>query len=190
MESLAWQSECMPVIEVRRHSTRKHGGGSQLAQEGVELARRVGSTMGAFNLVVTSVVPRARETAIAMGFAVDHELVTLASDPDLYAEAAVVDWAKSTSPFEALASIVAGEGAYANYAHSMAAIWRDLLTPLQADARVLVVGHSGELEAALVACFPKAAHREWGAFFGPCEGARLTFDGEPAFFNSIKIIRV
>lgn len=180
----------MPVLEVRRHSIRKHGGGSQLSQEGVALARELGAAMGAFTLVTTSVVPRSRETAVAMGFAVDHELVTLASDPDIYAEASVVDWAKSDSPFEALASVIASGGAYANYAHSMAAIWRDLLTPLQVDDRVLVIGHSGELEAALIACFPTAEHRAWGRFFGACEGARLRFEGEPAHFTSIELIRL
>jgi broad specificity phosphatase PhoE len=146
--------------------------------------------MGPFVRVVTSVVPRARETALAMGFAVDHELVTLASDPDTYSEAAAIDWAAHESPFDALASIVATEGAYATYAHSMAAIWRDLLTPLGPDDRVLVIGHSGELEATLIACFPGAAHGEWGSFFGPCEGAALTFEGEPAHFRAVDLIRL
>jgi broad specificity phosphatase PhoE len=90
---------------------RKHGGGSQLSQEGVALAREVGASMGPFVCVVTSVVPRARETAVAMGFAVDHELVTLASEPDIYAEAAAVERTAHASPFEALASIIAAEAA-------------------------------------------------------------------------------
>jgi broad specificity phosphatase PhoE len=180
----------VPVLEVRRHSIRKHGGGSQLSQEGVAFAREVGASMGPFVRVVASVVPRARETAVAMGFAVDHELVTLASDPDIYSEAAAVEWAAHENPFGALALVVASGGAYASYAHSMAAVWRDLLTPLEADDRVLVIGHSGELEATLVACFPGAAHDEWGSFFGPCEGAALTFDGEPAHFRTIDFVRL
>jgi hypothetical protein len=125
-----------------------------------------------------------------MGFAVDHELVTLSADPDLYAEAAVVDWAGVDSPFGALASVLAAGGTYARYAQSMAAIWRDLLTPLGEDDRVLVIGHSGELEAALVACFPQADHCAWGRFFGPCEGARLRFEGEPRYFRSVEMIRL
>ena len=60
----------MKTIELRRHSFRKQGGGSQLSQQGVTYARHLGATMGPFAYVVTSVVPRARETAIAMGFAV------------------------------------------------------------------------------------------------------------------------
>lgn len=82
----------MKTLEIRRHSVRKSGGGSQLSQEGVDYARRLGASMGPFAQVVTSVVPRARETAIAMGFAVDYEIVTLASDEELYAELETTRW--------------------------------------------------------------------------------------------------
>jgi hypothetical protein len=62
-------------LEVRRHSmTRKGatlGRGSQLSQEGVALARVVGECLGQFAYVVASASPRAIETAIAMGLAVD-----------------------------------------------------------------------------------------------------------------------
>lgn len=76
----------MKTLELRRHSFRKQGGGSQLSQQGVTYARRLGATLGPFAYVVTSVVPRARETAIAMGFAVDQEIVTAAADEGVYAE--------------------------------------------------------------------------------------------------------
>lgn len=67
----------MATLEARRHSPRKNTGGSQLSQAGVDLARKLGESMGPFTVVATSVVPRARETALAMGFAVAQELVTL-----------------------------------------------------------------------------------------------------------------
>lgn len=37
----------MKVLEPRRHSHCKHGGGSQLSQEGVDLARRIAPCEGA-----------------------------------------------------------------------------------------------------------------------------------------------
>lgn len=180
----------MAQLEVRRHSIRKPGGGSQLSQEGVDLARNLGGRLGPFRRVVTSVVPRARETAIAMGFAVDHEVVTLASDPDLYRQVSEVDWGRIGRPFEELARLIAEDGAYRVYAHATAAVWRDLMTPLGPDDAVLVIGHSGELEAGLVACLPHSDHATWGPFFGACEGARLTFSGEPAHFNDIELLRL
>lgn len=178
------------ALEIRRHSHRKTSGGSQLSQEGVDLARRVGGGIGPFAIVATSVVPRARETAVAMGFAVDHEVVTLSADAELYKEAESSQWWRDPQPFARLAAAIAEGAAYASYANSMAALWRDLVTPLVDGEHALFVGHSGELEAALVACFPAAPHAEWGPAFGPCEGARLSFEGDPAFFSAVELLRL
>ena len=59
----------MKYLELRRHSKRVIPG-DHLSQAGVNLARRVGEAMGPFGLVITSTLPRAFQTAIAMGFAV------------------------------------------------------------------------------------------------------------------------
>src|SRR5262245_40559339 len=62
-------------LEVRRHSYTKKGAargrGSHLSAEGVAFARAIGATLGPFSYVVTNELPRAVETAVAMGFAVD-----------------------------------------------------------------------------------------------------------------------
>ncbi|TDE08197.1 histidine phosphatase family protein [Jiangella asiatica] len=166
---------------------RKNTGGSQLSQAGVDLARRLGESMGPFAMVATSVVPRARETALAMGFAVDHELVTLASDPEVYAESEASKWWLADHPFVALASAIKTGGAYYRYAHSLAALWRDLITPLSHDDTALMIGHSGELETALVACLPDADHSRWGGTFASCEGARLTFTNH---FRAVEFLRL
>jgi len=179
----------MPTLEVRRHSIRKAGGGSELSQEGVCLAREVGKDIGPFSHVVTSIVPRARETAIAMGFAFHKELVTLASQ-EVYAELQKIDWVKESNPFLLASNLIESDGAYARYAHSMAALWRDVLTPLAEHDQALFIGHSGEIEAALVACFPNSTHSHWGTGFGPLEGARISFSGEPAHFSGVEIIRL
>ena len=178
----------MPTLEVRRHSSRKHGGGSQLSQAGVTLARALGADLGPFVRVVTSVVPRARETAIALGFAVDHELVTLVGDP-VYEELAAVPAADPAHPFVAIARQIRAGGAYMRYAHSISALWRDLLTPLSDRDAVLFIGHSGEIESALVASFLEADHAAWGPAFAPLEGARLHFTGEPAHFSRVELLR-
>ncbi|RIK40903.1 MAG: hypothetical protein DCC55_13565 [Chloroflexi bacterium] len=179
----------MKILELRRHSLRKQGAGSQLSQQGVDFARRLGASMGPFAYVATSVVPRARETAIAMGFAVDQELVTLASDEEMYTELEANRWWEAGQPFVALAKVIAVKGPTWCYAHALIALWRDLLTPLPDGAAALVIAHSGEIEIPLVACFPDADHSAWGAPFGHCEGARLVFDREPAHFTKVEILR-
>jgi hypothetical protein len=86
-----------------------------------------------------------------------------------------------------LAEAIEAGGAYHLYAHSIAALWRDLMTPLAPEQSALVVGHSGELEAALVACVPGADYAGWGGMFGPCEGARLTFTNR---FTEVEFLRL
>ncbi len=125
-----------------------------------------------------------------MGFAVDHEVVTLSSDPGLYDAAARLHWWNDALPFLGLATALEAQGPYRDYAHSMAALWRDLMTPFGGDEQVLFIGHSGEMEAALVACFPNADYASWGAQFGPCEGARLQFGGEPSCWRSVEFLRI
>src|SRR5512139_4126284 len=78
----------MPLIEHRRHSWREPPG-EHLTQAGVALARRVGGAMASFDLVVTSHLPRAFETAIAMGYAVDRQEELLGDDGGIADEA---DW--------------------------------------------------------------------------------------------------
>jgi broad specificity phosphatase PhoE len=179
----------MKTLEIRRHSLRKDGGGSQLSQAGVDLARRLGAGMGPFARVATSVVPRARETAIAMGFAVDHEMVSMATDEATYAEFEASQWASNARPFAALAALVAARGATWLYAQAQLALWRDLMMAIPDGAAALVICHSGDIETALVACFPDADHAAWGGLFNPCEGARLVFDGDPPRFVDVTILR-
>jgi broad specificity phosphatase PhoE len=179
----------MKTLEIRRHSLRKQGAGSQLSQQGVDYARRIGATTGPFAYVVTSVSPRARETAIAMGFAVDQEIVTLASDEGLYAELETSRWWESSQPFAALAGVMAAKGATWLHASATVTLWRDIMNTLEEGAAALVIAHSGDLEIALVACFPNADHAAWGEPFGPCEGARLLYDGDPARFSKVEILR-
>jgi broad specificity phosphatase PhoE len=177
------------TLEIRRHSIRKSGGGSQLSQAGVDYARRLGASLGPFARVVTSVVPRARETAIAMGFAVDYELVTLTTDEDLYAEMERSRWWEAAHPFAALGRLIAENGSTRRYGQAMAALWRDVLTAIPDGSAALMIGHSGDLEIALVACFPNADHAVWGGPFGFCEGARLTFAGNPERFATVELLR-
>jgi broad specificity phosphatase PhoE len=179
----------MKTLEIRRHSLRKDGGGSQLSQEGVAYARKLGATMGPFARVVTSVVPRARETAIAMGFAVDHEIVSMATDEAIFAELETSRWPDAAQPFTALAELVAARGATWLYAQSLLAHWRDVLMPLADGAAALMICHSGDIETALVACFPDADHAAWGGPFAPCEGARLVFAGDPPRFTGVTLLR-
>jgi broad specificity phosphatase PhoE len=168
---------------VRRHSYTKkeadgRGRGSTLSRAGVELARRLGGSMGSFDYVLASEVPRTAETAIAMGFAVD-DLVDMggglwdAATQEAGNRHAHWDWGHEA--FRGYAELVAADGATAALGRLQVRLWRDVLRRLPADGSALVIAHGGLIEPGLVALCPDADHRAWGAAIGHCEGARLRF---------------
>lgn len=172
----------MKTIEIRRHSIRSKPG-AHLSREGVTLARRVGESSGPFDRVVTSTLPRAFETAIAMGFAVDEQ-VELMSTYGPYVEAEV-PWPQS---FAAYAKAVKRGNAAAKYAKSLADYYARVMSSLDEDGAALVINHGGVVELGVVAAFPNADYESWGDEADYCEGARLFWqDGK---FVKAEVLRV
>ena len=157
----------MRVIEHRRHTMRVKPG-DHLSQAGVDLARRVGGTLGRYDLVVTSPVARAYETAIAMGFAVDELWPALAPLPDeVYDEA---DWEKGCAEYARAARL---GGATADYLTGLAEVFQALARRLPEGSRALVISHGGVVEAATVAYLPDKDYSGWDTSCDYCEGVRL-----------------
>lgn len=159
----------MRFLEVRRHTMRSRPG-KHLSQPGVDLARRVGAEIGPFELVVASDLPRALETAIAMGFAVDERFDWLAE-----LEADSVDW---TRGFPAWSAALREAGTAARAITRQAKRWRRLLETVADGAAVLAISHGGVIEGGAVAGLPDADHAVWGRALDYCEGVRLSFDGD------------
>lgn len=162
----------MPDIEHRRHSWREPPG-HHLTQRGVDLARRVGETMGRFDLVVTSDMPRAFETAIAMGYAVDRQEAQLSTffggefEPE-------VDWTLGCAEF---ARGFALGGATARECRAQAGLLRSIAAGLPEGGRALVVSHGGVIEAGVVGLLPDMYFDDWGPACERCEGVLLHFEG-------------
>lgn len=170
------------LIEIRRHSMRAIPG-AHLTQEGVALARRTGEGMGPFQHVITSTLPRAFETALAMGFAVDaqNELMSSAGD-DVERE---VPYPQT---FAAYAAAVRKGRAAAQYALRLADLYRELAASLPDQGTALVINHGGILELGVAGCLPERNYLSWGGAAGYCEGARLTWeDGE---FVEAELLRI
>jgi broad specificity phosphatase PhoE len=162
----------MRVIEHRRHTMRTQPG-QHLSQAGVDLARLVGRELDPFDLVVTSTIPRAFETAIAMGFAVDEQMEELA----MLAEGveAEVQWDAGFVAF-AEAMDTSPDGALARYARSLAGLHRHIAERLPGGGRALIVSHGGIVEASAMGCLKNEDLTSWGPACGYCEGVRLFFD--------------
>lgn len=172
----------MKFLEVRRHSKR-NAAQPHLSQEGVSLARRVGNGMCHFDRVVTSTLPRAFDTAIAMGYAVDYELDELMPADGLVSTEVDLD----ASYADVARAVKLGRHA-AGYAQDMAKLWRELIALAGDGGSVLVVTHGGVIELGVVACLPLADATQWGPAATYCEGARLHFDNDT--FVGVEILRV
>jgi hypothetical protein len=155
------------TIEIRRHSIRSKPG-DHLNQSGVTLARLVGENLGPFDRVVTSTLPRAFGTAIAMGFAVDEQIELMSTyGIDVERE---TPWPQS---FAAYANTVKRNGAAGQYANQLAEYYADLADYLADGRAALVINHGGILELGVVASFPDGDYESWGEEADYCEGARL-----------------
>jgi broad specificity phosphatase PhoE len=160
----------MKTIEIRRHSIRSIPG-EHLNQSGVTLARLVGENLGPFDRVVTSTRPRAFETAIAMGFAVDEQVEWMSMfGEDVEREA---PWPQS---FAGYAQAVRRGDAAAHYANQLTAYYAQLADYLADGRAALVIHHGGVVELGVTASFPAADFGFWGGAVDYCEGARLYWE--------------
>lgn len=157
--------------------------GAHLSQQGIDLAKLVGQAAGPYDLVVTSPLPRAVETAIAMGFAVDETIEALAD-----AAASVIDEIGWPSAFSEVRHAVARGGHCAGLAADQAMLWRQIADRIPLSGRALVVSHGGIVELGAVASMPGANHDEWGGAAGYCEGVRLEYDTSGC--RHVEVIRV
>ncbi|HJN92495.1 MAG TPA: hypothetical protein QGF05_07190 [Dehalococcoidia bacterium] len=165
----------MPVIDHRRHSLRAKPG-PDLTQEGVALARRVGAgdfdPVPVYDRVLTSTVPRAFQTAIAMGFGVDEQRDVLAT----MGAAAFANY-QWPQPIGRAARVLLGDGAAGEFAAAQAELLVEIAAGLPPDGAALIISHGGIVEAGAVALLPQADHAAWGPAIGYVEGVRLHFDG-------------
>jgi broad specificity phosphatase PhoE len=167
----------MRWVEVRRHSLTKKGGargrGSDLSAQGVTLARVVGVELGAIAYVASSFAPRAVETAIAMGFAVDETLDLPAGY--VPGEVGHHDQWSWPHPYLTYAGLIRQGRGTAAVARAHSAAWASAAAGLADGEVALIISHGGAIEPALVASLPDADHAAWGAPFAHCDGARLAF---------------
>lgn len=170
-------------IEIRRHTARHHDESGHLTQAGVELARRVGATMGDFDTVITSSLPRAAETAIAMGYGIDREIHDLA----VVGKEAMdeIDWPMGFGEF--VRRMRPGT-ALARRGDELAELLRSIADELPGGGSALLLSHGAVIEMATIAATPDADHAAWRSHCGHCEGVRLTY--RSGAFTSAEVLRV
>jgi broad specificity phosphatase PhoE len=182
----------MKTLEIRRHAFTKkadqRGHGSHLSAAGVAQARAIGSQIGPFDLVFTSMIPRTLETAIAMGFAVDEQLEVLGDIPqDVWDEIGHQERWEWPQPFVTFAQFLARGGPTARLGQRQHAAWLQALESVPDEGSALIISHGRVIEAGLVACLPDGDFAAWGAPFQHGEGVQLSYqDGR---FRDVKFMR-
>jgi broad specificity phosphatase PhoE len=163
----------MRVLEHRRHGLRQKGQ-PHLLQKGVNQARLIGASMGTFARVVTSPMPRAIETAVAMGYAVDLELAELATVPDAVLEEITQE---DLVAFSGAAAAIGRNGEAAQFARRQAELWHEILATVPDGGQILMISHGGLIELGAVAAVPELG-KSGGDGLSCLEGVRLELDGD------------
>ena len=160
----------MKTLEIRRHSIRSPLS-DHLNQTGVTIARHIGQNIGPFDRVITSTLPRAFETAIAMGFAVDEQNELM----NTYGSAVESEapWPQS---FANLAEAIKRGGAAAKYADKLAKYYAGMMEFIAEGRSALAINHGGVVELSVIGCLPGMDFSGWGGSVEYCEGARLYWD--------------
>ncbi|HTN61523.1 MAG TPA: histidine phosphatase family protein [Devosia sp.] len=160
----------MRILDIRRHTMRRKPE-VHLSQQGIALAQLVGDASGPYSMVVTSTVPRAIETAIAMGFAVDETLDALGYLPDtVFAE---IGW---PLPFTQIAQALVRTKIGTQFAEAQARLWRKIAERIPHDQQALIITHGLFVELGLLASLPAIEPANWGGPVGYCEGVRLVYE--------------
>jgi len=156
--------------------------GAHVSKDGIALAQYASSTMGQFSRVVTSEIPRAIETAVAMGYEVNETLAFIGELPqDVFEE---VGW---PNRFERISEIVKHSAILKNYSSALAQGMTDIVSKIPESTSALVISHGCIIESAAIGCLPNASHSEWGDAIGYCEGIRFSFDSK---FTDCTLLRM
>ena len=160
------------TIEIRRHAER-HKPGDNLNARGVARARNASARDRLYALVVTSPVPRAIQTAVAMGHSVDETNWFLASMGERVSQALIFD-----AGFAAIQHAIITDRAAALYAELQALELRHELSRVEPGEAVLVVSHGGIAEAGIIGLLDGIDVAAFGPSLDYCEGARLELVGD------------
>jgi len=148
--------------------------GQHLSQPGVSLARRVGAgefgPIPRYDRVVTSPIPRAFETAIAMGWAVDEQSERLWIGDDVAQD---LSWPLDLDRFPEVART---QPRVAAFLDELARFFESIAHALGDDGAALVVSHGGVVELSALALLPHANHESLKKPIGYAEGLRLVFE--------------
>jgi len=177
----------MPILEIRRHAERTDRGNEQsaLSRAGWEMANVLSKKVGPFALVLSSPLPRAKETAQTIAGRLDAvepgflpEMGGVIGDRIFGEMRTLADWAEVLREREDART----------FATEQLATWARVATRVGEKDRVLAVSHGGIIELPAITLAQRVRAPLEGASFGYCEGVVVTYaNGAP---TKIEVVRI
>ena len=177
----------MAIIEIRRHAERTNRGDEQsaLSVAGRATAELMAKRVPKFTLVLSSPLPRAKETAQLIAGRLDAvepgflpEMGGVIGDRIFGEMRTLADWAEVLREREDARK----------FATEQLATWARVAVRVGEKDRVLAVSHGGIVELPAIALAQRLHTPLEGASFGYCEGVVVTYvRGAP---TKIEVVRV
>jgi len=177
----------MPIIEIRRHAERSDKGNDQgaLSPAGRAMAEALAKRKEKYALVLSSPLPRAKETAqliagrlAAVESGLLPEMGGVIGDRIFGELRTLADWGEVLREREDARA----------FAAEQLATWAGITRRVKDNDRVLAVSHGGIIELPALTLAERLRTRLAGAAFGYGEGVRVTYaKGTPI---AIEVLRV
>jgi len=175
----------MPILDIRRHAERQNRDEQQsaLSTAGIAMCEKLAKAAPKYALVISSPLPRAKETAQRIAGRLDSVEPGLL--PDLGGQAAQLfgemrtlgDWSRLLSRDESARK----------FADEQLPVWSRIASRVKDDARVLAVSHGGIVDLPAVVLMKRLGIAIDVPSFGYGEGLRITYRGNTA--TALEVLR-
>src|SRR5712692_2063675 len=164
----------MPILEIRRHAERSHRGNEQsaLSVAGRAMAQSLAKGSPKYALVLSSPLPRAKETAQLIAGRLDAvepgflpEMGGVIGDRIFGEMRTLADWAEVLREREDARK----------FATEQLATWARVAMRASDKDRVLAISHGGIIELPAITLSQRLRMRLEGSAFGYCEGVMITY---------------
>ena len=177
----------MPILEIRRHAERSDlkNNESSLSPAGRAMAQALAKRTGPYTLVLSSPLPRAKETAQLIAGRLDG------TDPGLLPEMGGIIGDRIFGEMRALADwaeVLREREDARQFAAAQLMTWARLAARIGEKERALVVSHGGIIELPAITLAERLGARLEGASFGYGEGVLVTYaKGAPMKIEAVRI---
>jgi broad specificity phosphatase PhoE len=175
------------ILEIRRHAERTDRGNeeSALSPAGRAMAQAIAKRAGPYVLVLSSPLPRAKESARLIAGRLD------ATEPGLLPEMGGVIGDRIFGEMRTLsdwAEVLREREDARKFAAEQLATWARIGSRVGDKDRVLAVSHGGIIELPAITLAERLRARLDGPAFGYCEGVVITYaKGAPTKIEAVRV---